>query len=124
MMKISVQIGGLSECLARFRELEGKLSGEVLTQAAEEGIAPIAGEALRRCPIRTGRLRGSIRVRRGRREVFRGRANVGPRGVFYAGFVEFGTKKRGPRPFMRPALDARAREAVIRVADSLRRIIR
>lgn len=61
--------------------------------------APGSGPA-----VRTGRLRGSITWRLGTDE--RGLyADIGS-AVVYAPYVELGTSRMAPRPYLRPALDA------------------
>lgn len=56
--------------------------------------------AKRLCPVDTGRLRSSIEARRiNRNTVFVGTW------VNYAEYVEFGTMRNRPRPFLRPAAE-------------------
>jgi HK97 gp10 family phage protein len=43
-----------------------------------------------------------------------------PNDPFYANFVEFGTVKMAPRPFMRPALSSKAQSAIDTVAQYTR----
>lgn len=54
------------------------------------------------CPVDTGRLRSSIAYRAGRdsKGPF---VDVGTN-VSYAAFVEFGTRRQRPQPYLRPAL--------------------
>lgn len=54
--------------------------------------------------VRTGRLRGSITWRVGR-DIANPYVDVGT-AVFYAPFVELGTRYARPYPFLRPALEA------------------
>lgn len=61
----------------------------------------LRNEAVRRCPVDTGRLRGSI----GLQKVGEGHYRVGTN-VVYAPFVEFGTRRTRAQPFMRPAVEA------------------
>lgn len=56
-------------------------------------------------------------VRKGR--VGKSYATDGP--AFYSKFLEFGTVKMSPKPFMRPAFDQGKEAAVDKVADELRR---
>jgi HK97 gp10 family phage protein len=59
--------------------------------------------ARERCPVDTGRLRASI-VSSGLEHDAKGAfVRVGTN-VFYAGFVEFGTRYMAPQPYLRPAL--------------------
>lgn len=96
--------------------------------SVEAGAALIVQEAQTLCPVRSGDLRDSIAATFIQTDTTAvGRITAG---MFYAGYVEFGTGRRGaespnkgpypydanwpgmtPRPFMRPALDT-TREAV------------
>ena len=60
----------------------------------------VAKEASRRAPRRTGALAGSLRVEAGPK-----RATV-VAGVRYAAFVNYGTSRMRPRPFLTGALDS------------------
>jgi HK97 gp10 family phage protein len=74
-------------------------------QAGDRAAALLAlklrNEAVRRCPVDTGRLRQSI----GLQKVGDGHYRVGTN-VVYAPYVEFGTRRARAQPFMRPALEA------------------
>jgi len=74
-------------------------------QAGDRAAALLAlklrNEAVRRCPVDTGRLRQSI----GLQKVGDGHYRVGTN-VVYAPYVEFGTRRMAAQPFMRPALEA------------------
>ena len=100
-----------------FRELEDKLSNldEKLKRALEEALEEIAekirDDAKDLAPVDTGSLRKSIRVEKEGElqvSVIAGDSGViNPRTgreVDYAGFVEFGTSRMSPQPYMQPAL--------------------
>ena len=93
----------------------------------EKACEQIADRARSLCPVDTGTLRDTIRVRRlsgdpfldvrvyaGSRIAGGGSKKGAERGAFYAHMVEFGTvkwpqsvpPKTGRRPFLRPALDS------------------
>lgn len=61
----------------------------------------VEADGKRRAPVRTGRLRGSIHTEFPSETS----AVVGP-SVEYGIYVEFGSRGRGARPFMRPAAEA------------------
>ena len=63
--------------------------------------ADIEADAKTRAAYRTGHLRGSIRGH----QVNQHEAHIDVR-ADYAAYVEFGTRKMGPRPFLGPAVDA------------------
>lgn len=56
-----------------------------------------------RCPVDTGRLRSSIASSGLQRDSRGAYVEVGTV-VFYAGFVEFGTRRMAAQPYLRPAL--------------------
>lgn len=79
----------------------------------------VEAQAKAKTPVLTGTLRRSI-VSRFEAGGLRG--IVGP-SVLYGKFVEFGTRRMGARPFMRPAAEAvlpRFRDGVIRALRALR----
>lgn len=78
------------------REVLPKTVG--LLRAHGDRLADIAKS---RCPHDTGRLAGSILMTV---DPVRLSAEIGPY-AYYGHFVEFGTSKMGPRPYMGPALD-------------------
>lgn len=56
--------------------------------------------AVEACPVDTGRLRGSIGVQK------RGQAHYAyGTNVDYGPFVELGTRRQKPQPFMRPSIE-------------------
>lgn len=59
--------------------------------------------ARERCPVDTGRLRSSIVTSGLQRDGQGAYVEVGTN-VFYAGFVEFGTRRMAAQPYLRPAL--------------------
>lgn len=65
----------------------------------------ILADAVKQAPVLTGALRASGRVRRINK--YRRAIEFGGRGtgVDYASYVEFGTMRTRPQPFLRPALE-------------------
>ena len=65
----------------------------------------ILTDAVKQAPVLTGALRASGRVRRINK--YRRAIEFGGRGtgVDYASYVEFGTMRTRPQPFLRPALE-------------------
>jgi HK97 gp10 family phage protein len=114
-----------------FRELDRALAklerGPTVEQeraALRAGGQLIVEEARRLVPVDTGDLRDSIAVTDDRDARVYGKVNgadvsvfVGPVGsteegdVYYARFVEFGTRRHGAQPFMRPAIAAKRGDA-------------
>ena len=110
-----------------FRELEDKLSNldEKLKRALEEALEEIAekirDDAKSFAPVDTGALRKSIRVEKKGELQFSVVAGDGGvinprtgREVDYAGFVEFGTSRMSPQPYMQPALE-KNRDEILKI---------
>lgn len=74
-----------------------------IAKMLERAAVKVEADAIRRCPVDTGRLRASITHNLGKdsTSVF---ADVGT-DVEYAPYVEFGTVRNRAQPFLRPALD-------------------
>lgn len=149
-MSISVSVSGFRELDAALGNLPKATARNVLVRTLRKAGEPIAEEARRHVPVRTGTLRDSISVSarvknkvgsaeyaaamkaglgkqaagaalRAARKAAKGtgsfaEAYVGPargKGVIrYAHIVEFGSNDTAPQPYMRPAWDARQREAL------------
>ena len=123
-----------------FRELDRALAKlakgptpEQERAALHAGAELVAVEARRLAPVDTGALRDSIAVTDDRDARVYGKVNgadvsvfVGPVGsteegdVFYARFVEFGTRYMQAQPFMRPAIQSKREEAERLVLSTLR----
>lgn len=150
MNETRIEIKGGKELYDALQQLPAKIERNVMRGAIRAGALVIQEEAKRLVPVKSGALRESIRVsvRAIRGKVFatiRAGSNKGKDAAFYAHFVEFGTaaheerpqgakslffagvfsevvKHPGatPKPFMRPALDAKAQSAIDAVADYVR----
>ena len=76
---------------------------KILDDAAQKAL----DEALSKVPVRTGLLKSSIFLKKINEKTFELSAGGGKykeRGKpYYAPFVEFGTRKMAPRPYMLPA---------------------
>lgn len=64
--------------------------------------AMLEAEGKKRCPVDTGALRASISHDSALTGDGTGEATAGPE-LFYGKFVEFGTRRQTPQPFMQPA---------------------
>lgn len=96
-MQITIQLIGLGvvqdQINVRLQNFSGKIS-EVIQGAAIDCQA----DAKSTCPVDTGRLRASIQYNK----TGDYSAEVGTN-VSYAPYVEYGTHKMAPRPFLFPA---------------------
>lgn len=91
-MQIGATTADLTELVARFqraKQAAPRFTQELLDEAGEQ----IAARMRELAPVRSGALKGSIRVIREP-----GRVQIGPVGVEYASFVEYGTGIRGEFP--------------------------
>ncbi|HMY36621.1 MAG TPA: HK97 gp10 family phage protein [bacterium] len=103
-----------------------KDSREIMSKASE----PLIVDIKRRAPVKTGRLKIAIKDLKLRRKkngivvgvkLTKGMDKNDPRNPWYASWVEFGTKKMPPHPFVRPAVQATGFQ-VLRIAESLIRM--
>ena len=116
---LKVDVKGLKELKRNIRKITKKLERRVLKDASLAAAEPIRKEAARLVPRSAGRpskgkkhladsLITKFRMKRGRF-----RATIGPKkDQFHGLFVEFGTSTQPARPFLRPALDSKGRQAV------------
>ena len=110
-MKMEIEIVGLKELEDKLSNLDVKLS-KALDEALNEIAEKIRDDAKSFVPVDTGALRKSIRIeKKGKLQVSivaGGGGVINPRTgreVDYAGYVEFGTSRMNPQPYMQPALE-------------------
>jgi HK97 gp10 family phage protein len=135
-------IEGFDVLNAVLQELPRATQRNVLKKAARQALQPTFEQARDSAPVRTGKLRESVRMEVGMDDPgYRARARasfkakghargvkktkgggnilasikVGGRGAFHAPFVEFGTVKMAADPFLRPAFDSDAGSMVDRL---------
>jgi HK97 gp10 family phage protein len=96
--ELEVNVAGLKQLDEAMKQLSDKLARNVLRAALRAGSKEIAEEAKRLVPVKTGRLRDTIRVTSRNikgvptAKVVAGGASKGKRkGAFYAPMIEFGT---------------------------------
>ena len=118
--KLDIKIRGVQELSAALKDLDQKIKARLAGAATRAGARVIATEAKRRVHVVTGRLQRSIVVRSARRR--RGsteqRALVIARAP-YAHIVELGSVRMAARPFLRPATDLKAQEAIDKMTQNL-----
>ena len=102
------------------KELGGQIAGRLGANAARAGGREIVKAAKARAPVKTGRLKGSIRVFSGtKRQGSTIEIAVGS-DVFYARLLEFGTAHIPAKSFLRAAADEQGQQAVDKMAKNLR----
>ena len=144
-----LKVDGLSDVLAAMAAFTPAVQKTILNGAVRKGANVVAKEAKARAPVKTGNLQKRIAVRKRKRGV-PGAAAIYAVGVlggasatykntrenrrkqrvgnayqkqdtaFYWRFIEFGTQKMAAAPFLRPAFDSKATEAINTIADTLR----
>lgn len=134
---MTVQLEGFRELEAALVRLPKATQRNTLRRVAKGALEPVADRAQGLAPVREGDLKSSITVseRRTRRVARSGRFDrktgvevaMGPAAglgaLQYASFVEFGTVDTPAQPYMRPAWDGEADQALEYVKDNLWREI-
>lgn len=100
MPDLDVKVTGLAELELALGQLSEKVAKNVARAALRAGAKPILEEARRLAPVRSGRLRDSLRISTSiKGGVPRAFVKVGPggskkhKGVYYAHMIERGTAK-------------------------------
>jgi HK97 gp10 family phage protein len=101
-----------------------KFAKKALRAALYAGSEVIRLEIGKRAPKDTGRLEAHIAAKTtisAKQEA--GKTQIGPgRSAWYAGFLEFGTRKMAARPFIRPAFDSVKQAALNAFVNKMREI--
>lgn len=122
-MTVTVKTSGLKELEQLLLKMPSELRERPISAALRAGANIVAAEMKARVPVRTGKLRRSIVVRKGTKQkntqhdVIIG--FLRPTGL-RAHLTEFGTRYAAARPFIRPAFDAKVREAIVAISEKLR----
>jgi HK97 gp10 family phage protein len=122
---VTMKIEGGKELEIALRSLPPTVMRKVDRQGLREGGKIVLEKAQRDCPVVSGALRDSLKLKAGKRRknyisVVIGTAIGWFKGkTYYGGFVEFGTSKMGARPFVRPAFDTQKEYILDRIISSL-----
>ena len=124
-MQTDFKLSGGKEMEALLKQIGPELANKIGDQALRAGAREIIKEAKALVPVRTGKLRDSIVLDAV------GRRNADGERAIYIGFkkphsarahlAEFGTRHSAARPFMRPALDTKAGDALEAMRKTLAR---
>jgi HK97 gp10 family phage protein len=109
--KIAEELGSAAEKLV-----------PTIDTAIEAGADLIQDMAITLVPVRTGMLKSTIHVEPTGQMMER-LVSVG-QGITYAAYVEYGTRRMAPQPYMRPSRDAREAEIVNLVAKAVLNLLR
>lgn len=107
---------GKQQLFNKLRRLPDSVQDKVKA-ATLQGAEMIADDARNRVPVRSGKLKRSIKARRSEKNEF---GAVAGSDEFYSRFVEFGTQKTTAQPFLFPAFKANRK----RVMDNVRRSVK
>lgn len=142
-----MQLEGFKELAAALRELPARVARNGLRAAVNAGAGVVKKQAIAGAPVDTGALRANfyqkqireqsgpmqqtfyVGVRKGVAKYANTKANkrVGIAGTtykdagstFYWRFLEFGTSKMAPQPFLRPAFETQKENAVKAIGEKL-----
>ncbi|MBR1807169.1 MAG: HK97 gp10 family phage protein [Selenomonadaceae bacterium] len=116
-------IRGASSTLKELRAI-GEHVAEAAKAALKQGVDTVVADAKNRCPVRTGKLRDSIKAEPYSDGASYGiTANANNKGFYYGLLVEF-SPMEGYRPFLYPALDAHSQEVYDNVKNAVTNAIR
>jgi HK97 gp10 family phage protein len=135
----TVSIAGLSDLEKKLEDFSDRVARNILSGAIRAGAVVIQDEAKRIAPVAKekhyqwkngkkrvvvipGNTRKNIKVRRApaksKTQPVEYWCYVGQK-AWYWKFLEFGTAKMAARPFMRPAFEAKKKEALDRIKEYL-----
>lgn len=137
-----VRIEGLSQLATALKNLPIRIQNNGLRAAVFAGAAVIRDEAKKNAPVKTGTLKRAVIVARDRQRttgptqamivtVRKGKRyrRVGKTGknlsqdAYYAPWVEYGTAKNAANPFLRPAWEAKKKDALDAMKGRLEKAI-
>lgn len=126
-MKTSIKVEGLRELGNAIKELDSRVQKRIARSATAAGARVIANEAKRLVHVDSGNVKKNIRTANlksnqpGVQETAVGvRVNGKTKdSAFYWTFLEFGTAKMAPKPFLRPAFESQKMRAAERVKEQL-----
>lgn len=96
---MGIRVRGLASTRQRIRNLSDRLAGvteQAINDFADDVVLHMKGVV----PVDTGKLRDSISKKSEGLVI-----KVGPRGVNYAEYVEFGTSRAPAQPYVRPTIE-------------------
>lgn len=111
----SMKLEGMEELRKQFSRLKDTAQPGVIRSGLRAATRPVIKEARARVPVKSGKLKKSIRASVDRTKDRKGFvAKIGfSQEAWYGQWVELGSSRQPARPFLRPALEA-AHDDVVR----------
>lgn len=121
-MSVQISISGDKALIKSLKALPKLVARRCLRQAMRPAMKIVRDEAKQNAPVDTGLTKKSIKVRAMRRSTKFIGIDV-QIGTFYGSFLEYGTSKLPPKPFMKPAFDDVGDKAKADAISRLRQLI-
>ena len=103
--KVDGAVKGAKEIAKELKDM-GENAKDILIQAATSGGNIALVDAIEHCPVRTGALKNSLKLRVSKVSPTKAEITVEyDKSLKYGTFVELGVKGREPNPFLRNAID-------------------
>lgn len=122
----AVRITGGKELRDELAKLVNEVTGKEMKEVYYQAATILRDEAKRRVPVKTGLLKRAIFASKGEERRPNALVGVDYRQAPHAHLVEFGHGGRspaGPKPYMRPALEAKRKEIRQAMVDGLSAIV-
>ncbi len=128
-----ISLVGDKKTARKLKKMDAKIARKVMREALKDAMEPVKDLAKSRAPVDQGLLRKSIRtaasvnakraaafVRTGTRKQLRIPLDAK---YYYPAAIEYGTRKRGARSFLRSALGALRGQVLRKTGDNIRRLL-
>ena len=133
----TVTVSGLDGLFDDLMRLESKDAAKIIKKGLRQAATVVRNRAKKLVPVDTGLLRKSIKVyqTKGQRKHFysysvtgggmtkKGKASAYMGEAYYGGFIELGTKRMKPHPFLAPAFDTTKNEALDALQHKVRDLV-
>lgn len=123
MAKADFQLVGAEDLVRNLEAVSTNVTKD-LAKAVKAGGKVVRDEAKARAPVDTGALRDKMTMRLVEKDRSQVEVKVGPhKDQYYGYFLEHGTSKMSPKPFLRPALDENKDKVEKAMANELKKAI-